>query len=279
MQLWTGTSGYSYPDWVGPFYPPGVRGPRMLDYYAQLFPLVELNFTFYRLPTPAMLARLVERAPHGFQFLIKLPRTISHEQSSREIVAFQQAVVEVQRRHGLMGLLCQMPQSAHQSKGAWQWLQQLFGAFAGFGLAVEFRHRSWATPDVAERLREAGVDLVSVDVPALPDLYPAGLVQSTDRVYVRLHSRRAEHWYLSDKERYDYDYGDRDLHEWIDAIARAEERTRQVMVLFNNCHRGQAAANAVRFQNLAKELRNSWEIMPALAPRSAERPHQGLLFE
>ena len=52
MKVWIGTSGYSYPDWVGPFYPEGTRSGRMLAHYAGHFPLVELNFTFYRLPTP-----------------------------------------------------------------------------------------------------------------------------------------------------------------------------------------------------------------------------------
>lgn len=78
MKVWIGTSGYSYPDWVGSFYPPGTRPNRMLAHYAQHFPLVELNFTFYRPPTPEMLAKLADRAPAGFQFLVKLPQSISH---------------------------------------------------------------------------------------------------------------------------------------------------------------------------------------------------------
>src|SRR5438876_474667 len=81
MQVWLGTSGYSYPDWVGGFYPPGTRSNQMLNRYAESFPLVELNFTFYRLPTPAMLARLANQAPDGFQFVVKMPRSLSHEES------------------------------------------------------------------------------------------------------------------------------------------------------------------------------------------------------
>src|SRR5438132_10075491 len=84
-QIWIGTSGYSYPDWVGGFYPPNTRPNRMLAYYCGHFPLVELNFTYYRLPTPGMLARLVEQTPPGFQFLVKLPRSLSHEESTAEL--------------------------------------------------------------------------------------------------------------------------------------------------------------------------------------------------
>ena len=81
MDLWIGTSGYSYPDWVGGFYPAGTRPDRMLAYYSRRFPLVELNFTFYRPPTPEMLAKLAAQTPDGFQFLVKLPQSISHERS------------------------------------------------------------------------------------------------------------------------------------------------------------------------------------------------------
>src|SRR5262249_35196553 len=65
MQVWVGTSGYSYSDWVGGFYPAGTRSERMLGWYARLFPLVELNFTFYRMPTAEQLARLAEQTPAG----------------------------------------------------------------------------------------------------------------------------------------------------------------------------------------------------------------------
>src|ERR1700736_579984 len=126
MRLWVGTSGYSYPDWVGPFYPPGTRGPKMLGHYCQLFPLVELNFTYYRLPTPEMLARLAEQTPRGFQFLVKLPKTISHEESPVDVPAFRQAVMEMHKRDCLIGILCQLPQAAHQTSKRWQWLEHLF---------------------------------------------------------------------------------------------------------------------------------------------------------
>ena len=60
MQVWIGTSGYSYPDWVGSFYPAGTRPQRMLSHYCRVFPLVELNFTYYRPPTSEMLTLIVE---------------------------------------------------------------------------------------------------------------------------------------------------------------------------------------------------------------------------
>ena len=105
MQIWIGTSGYSYADWVGPFYPPGLRSNRMLAYYCGHFPLVELNFTFYRPPTAAMLARIADQTPAGFQFVVKLPRSLSHEESTHDLAGFRQAVQELERRQQLACLL------------------------------------------------------------------------------------------------------------------------------------------------------------------------------
>src|SRR5437868_14409235 len=113
MHVWVGTSGYSYPDWVGDFYPAGTRPGKMLAYYSRVFPLVELNFTFYRTPTPEMLARLAGQVRPGFQFLVKIPRTLSHEQSPRDLTGFRLAAAELGRRGRLGGLLGQFPQATH----------------------------------------------------------------------------------------------------------------------------------------------------------------------
>jgi uncharacterized protein YecE (DUF72 family) len=120
-------------------------------------------------------------------------------------------------------------------------------------LAVEFRHRSWARPDLPGWLGERRIDLVAVDVPDLPQLYPRGLVQLTERVYVRLHSRQAGNWYQSDKERYDYEYDDTALGEWVEDVLRVAGRTREALLLFNNCHHGHAAGNARRVMSLFRQ--------------------------
>jgi uncharacterized protein YecE (DUF72 family) len=278
MQIWIGTSGYSYPDWVGPFYPPGTRSGRLLAHYCQHFPLVELNFTFYRLPTAAQLSRLAAKTPDGFQFVVKLPRTLSHEENAGDLVAFRQAVDELRSRSRLLGLLCQLPQACHNLPERRAWLETLAAAFAGYGLAIEFRHYSWCHRDVAAWLGEHNLDLVAVDVPDLPGLYPRGLVQSSPRLYIRFHSRHAENWYRSDKDRYDYDYDDRALNEWIDALSRNPNASERVLLLFNNCQRSQAAANAQRMRQLLSTIGAGMEVVEPFAAAPAGT-QQRLLFE
>src|SRR5581483_1490047 len=162
MQVWTGTSGYSYSDWVGNFYPPGTRANRMLPYYAGQFPLVELNFTFYRLPTPEMLTRLAGQTPAGFQFLVKLPRTLSHDKDARELEAFRGAVSAPAFSPHRLGLLCQLPQATHDKPEHRAWIERLAKELSGLRLAVEFRHRSWFHAEVPAWLGAHNVDLVSV---------------------------------------------------------------------------------------------------------------------
>jgi uncharacterized protein YecE (DUF72 family) len=265
MQVWIGTSGYSYLDWVGPFYPNGTRPNRMLAHYVREFPLVELNFTYYKAPTPGMLVRLAEKVPKGFQFLVKLPMTLSHEESHRDLLGFRQAV-EAMAQHGCVaGLLCQLPQATHNLAGHRKWVERLGGELGSFHLAVEFRHHSWFKPDVNIWLASLGLDLVSVDVPDIPSLYPRGLVHSTDRIYIRLHSREKDNWYAENKDRYDYFYEDADIEQWIEALARVSGVARTAFVLFNNCMRSQAAENARRMKQLMKKLVPEMDVLSPFA--------------
>src|SRR5262249_31261147 len=105
MNVWIGTAGYSNEHWVGPFYPPRTPAPRMLPHYTRHFPLVELNFTFSRCPAPEMLTRLADQTPAGFQFAVKLPRSISHEQRPDELDAFRTAMNALQAQGRLAGLV------------------------------------------------------------------------------------------------------------------------------------------------------------------------------
>src|ERR1700745_3824367 len=137
MYVWIGTSGYSYTDWVGDFYPPNTRSEQMLGYYCQHFPLVELNFTFYRPPTRGMLLRLADKTPAGFQFLVKLPQSISHQESPFDLPGFRHAAEGLALRGQLAGVLCQLPQATHCTRGACDWVGTLAGELGHLRLAVE----------------------------------------------------------------------------------------------------------------------------------------------
>jgi uncharacterized protein YecE (DUF72 family) len=132
-------------------------------------------------------------------------------------------------------------------------------------------------PELAAWLAGQNLDLVAVDAPDLPALFPTGWVQSGPRVYVRLHSRNAGNWYGSDKERYDYSYSDAELGEWVRELrhhATAGD-TEEALVLFNNCHRSQAAVNARRLRQLLEQQAPELEVV---TPFTGAGPEQRTLF-
>ena len=252
MDVWVGTSGYSYSDWVGGFYPAGTKATQMLAYYSRQFPLVELNFTFYRPPTPDMLDKFAARTPPGFQFLVKLPRTISHENRKRRHRRLPPRRADAPETSSLVRLAFAVAPIDARQPHRRAWIKTVGKALGDLNLAVEFRHRSWAGPETVAWLADLGLAIVAVDVPDLPGLYPRGWVQSGPTAYIRFHSRNAGNWYRSDKDRYDYDYDDASLNEWVEAAAAASAAgtTERTLFLFNNCFRSQAAVNARRIETL-----------------------------
>jgi len=277
MQLWIGTSGYSYPDWVGGFYPPGTSAQKMFAHYVRHFPLVELNYTFYRPAEKSSLLRLARRAPKEFQFIVKLHRSLSHEHDLSGAAAIREAVDGLQKENRLLGLLCQYPQEFHYTKQNLGRLEALAHKFSGHTLAVEFRHQSWHVTEVVDWLRQRQLHLVSVDVPNIPSLYPRRLVLSSRLIYIRLHSRNKDAWYADDKSRYDYLYSDQELLEWIDALIQAANSADRALMLFNNCHSSQAALNAQRVQKLLSQMKTPLEVVPP-PEWQEEDGNQPLLF-
>ena len=250
-----GTSGYSFLDWVGPFYPPGTTKSQMFGSYVQAFETVEINYTYYRMPSQRTLAGLARRSPPGFSFWVKANQRTTHEQDESAAEPFLDALAPLTAADKLAGILLQFPQAFHRTVANRKYLARAIDRFAVANLAVEFRHRSWEHPSVDEGLAERGVSLVIPDVPDIRNLYhhrPA----ATSRVgYLRLHSRKAENWYEGPIDRYDYSYSPAELRQFADDWrAVLDGEADRVYAFFNNCHRGQAAENAEAFRRLVGQI-------------------------
>ena len=120
-----GTAGYSYQDWVGPFYPPGLSKGKWLEFYGKQFSFTEVNSSFYRMPTSHMLARMAERTPSDFKFAIKAYRGITHDSGScaEDCRALAEAVKPLVEAGKLACLLVQFPTSYHntgKTAATWQ---------------------------------------------------------------------------------------------------------------------------------------------------------------
>jgi len=272
MQLTLGTAGYAYPAWVGGFYPRGTAPNDMLGFYAAQFPAVEINNTFYRPPTVEQVEKMVRRTPSGFGFTLKVPKSVSHDRSPDDIPAFRLAADRLRDAGRLLGLILQVPEAFRNTPENRQWLAQTGAALKPHRVAVEFRHRSWAAPNLGAWMEHIGMDVVSVGVPDVPTLFPRGLRVANRRVYARLHSQNPDNWYEEGKLRYDYDYPDTALREWADGLQRiaAEGEADDALFFFNNCVGIQATANARRFAELLKEVAPAVRVVEPPPPRQPD---------
>jgi uncharacterized protein YecE (DUF72 family) len=249
-----GTSGYSFADWVGPFYPPEATQREMFSHYVRAFSTVELNFTYYRMPAACTLQKLADKSPEGFVFWVKANQEITHKGNRKVAGEFLEGLSPLRDAGKLAGVLMQFPQSFHRTPESRKYLAAVVEEFASTRSAVEFRHSSWQAPETLASLRKRNVTLVVPDVPDIASLYHSPAAATTATGYLRLHSRNASKWYSGGADRYDYSYSRQEL----DAIAKEWSALRDspddVYVFFNNCHGGQAALNAQEFQRILQSL-------------------------
>ena len=248
-----GTSGYSFADWIGNFYPVGIRKGDMLREYVKHFAGVEVNSTYYRIPHPVVLRRMEEKTPEGFEFVIKANQEMTHKQSRDKSLytAFKEAIQPVVDAGKFSGVIAQFPWGFKHTPENRAHLRFLKEQFAEFPLFVEFRNREWVVEEVFEELRASSIGYCSVDEPRLKGLVPPIARVTTDIGYARLHGRNAKNWWgRGGGDRYDYLYSEEELREWVQKIKAMSQKARKTFVFFNNCHAGQAARNA----KLMKEL-------------------------
>ena len=253
-----GTSGYSFADWVGPFYSAGTKRGAMLDEYVHHFDVVEINSTYYRVPSASMFERMNEKTPEGFEFIVKLFRGMTHEivDDSEMYRHFTGAVAPLVEAGKFGGYLAQFPWKFKKSKDALVHMGALRKKLGEAPLFVEFRHDSWIEDKTFEFLRDLGVGYCSVDEPPLKGLVPPLVAATTDEGYVRFHGRNAKNWWgKGGGDRYDYDYNSEELSEWADKMLDLESKVKKVYAFFNNCHAGHAARNAeLMIEMLGDEL-------------------------
>jgi len=251
-----GTSGYSFEDWVGTFYPAAIRKGDMLREYCKHFTVVEVNSTYYRVPSPAVLARMEQKTPAGFEFVIKANQEMTHAVSKDPALyaTFKEAIKPVIDAGKFRGIIAQFPWSFKPSAEASEHLEFLREKFADLPLFVEFRNADWISEGLFETLKSSGIGYCSVDEPRLKGLVPPIAVATTDTGYVRLHGRNAKNWWRGagkgGGDRYDYLYSEEELKEWVAKVKSMARAASKTYVFFNNCHAGQAARNA----KLMKEL-------------------------
>lgn len=250
--IYFGTSGFSYKDWVGVFYPAELPQRDWLSYYAREFKACEINSTYYALPSISTLKTMEAKTGEGFLFVIKANQEMTHQRKDTTAVseAFRQVLEPIIEAGKLGCILAQFPYSFNFTSYNWEYLAQLRKHLKGLPLVVEFRNARWLKSEVFQWLRQQKMGFCCVDEPQLPNLIPP-LAESTSNIgYIRFHGRNKDKWWQHDQayERYDYTYQPEELAEWLPKIRKLAETTEKTFVFANNHWRGQSITTVRQLQ-------------------------------
>jgi uncharacterized protein YecE (DUF72 family) len=242
--LYFGTSGFSYNDWVGNFYPRGMPRREWLKYYAREFNSLELNATFYALPKLSVLEAMVDKTGEDFLFSVKANQEMTHQrqQDNRVFVAFIHMLQPFIDAGKLGCVLAQFPYSFHFSRQNRDYLEFFRERLGDLPVVFEFRNSQWLKPEVFDWLRGCNLGFCCVDEPQLPNLLPPLAEVTSDIGYVRFHGRNEAKWWQHEHayERYDYTYSVEELKEWLPRINKLKSLAEKTFIFANNHWRGQA---------------------------------------
>lgn len=237
-KLYIGTSGYTYKNWRGQFYPLGVPQKAWLTFYAQHYNAVEINATFYRPFPEHVFAHWYAITPAEFRFVLKAPKTITHEKGLYDVADELQEFISSARglKEKLAALLWQFPASIHADTLRTQFSKFLRMLPQDIKHVFEFRHESWFTEEIYALLNQFQAGFVINDTPHFPNRE----VITGQLVYMRFHG--------SDKL-YNSLYSRDQLQAWGDKITPYLKQY-DVYLFFNNTYAGQALSNAKEMQEI-----------------------------
>jgi uncharacterized protein YecE (DUF72 family) len=231
-----GCSGWNYRDWRGTFYPQGLPARRWLEHYAERFDTVEVNATFYRLPTREAVSHWAQQTPPAFEFAVKSSRYITHVKRLADlpqgVERFYDRIEPLQAAGKLGPVLWQLPPNFKRDD---ERLRQALTALPPGRHAFEFRHESWFAPDVARLLDEHDAALVIAHDGRRPQAEPESAKTEASWRYVRMHyGQRGRGG----------NYSATELDQWAGRVANWLADG-DVYVYFNNDWRAFAPANAL----------------------------------
>jgi uncharacterized protein YecE (DUF72 family) len=284
MAILVGTSGWSYDDWGGRFYPMKLAKKKgeWFSYYANYFQTVEINSTFYRPPGELQVQSWIKMARDlkDFEYSVKVPQLVTHkalvegdpERAIFWATSFEKTCVKPLAESNLLGgVLLQLSPYFKNGTSALASLKGVLDvlSYERYNYAVEFRHTSWLgeekkeiDPATLEALKERNVANVLIDGPGLH----VGKEQTANHAYIRFHGRNHDIWYGQEKEsdhrldRYDFLYRKDQIEPWVPVIKYAELKAAKVRIYFNNHARAKSVRNAFLLMDMLHLEHKSKEI-------------------
>jgi uncharacterized protein YecE (DUF72 family) len=228
-----GTSGYHYKHWQGPFYPKRISSDEMLEFYSRRFDTVELNNSFYRLPTEAAFDNWRQSTPPNFVFAVKASRFLTHQKKLKDPEsALAKLLPPASRLSRKLGpILFQLPPRWQVNPGRLEALLEVFPH--DLRCAFEFRDQSWIRPEIDKLLARFRAAFCIYELAG----YQSPLTITSDFAYLRLHG--------PDLSKYQGSYSTSRLRHWSQQIEEWEKRLAAIYIYFDNDQAGYAARNAL----------------------------------
>lgn len=259
-----GTSGWSYDEWIGPFYPKSLIRKDFLMYYSTIFYTNEINTTFYNIPSRWVVESWAKRTPSDFLFSAKIPQIITHDNKLdidnclNDLNYFLEAMNPLIESRKLLAFLIQLPPSFQKAK-YFSNLREFIANWPrdreqeGYQLVVEFRHKSWMDDEVFNYLKTNSLSYCAVIEPLLP---PRMDVTNPELAYIRFHGYGKKIWF-------DYFFEEEEIKKWAISVQEVIEKSNRVGIYFNNHFSGYAAKNSLM---MMKEL----DVKPRNDPESIQ---------
>jgi uncharacterized protein YecE (DUF72 family) len=260
-----GTSGFSFPDWKGPVYPVGLREKDMLVYYEKElgFNALEVNFTYYTLPSQKSFAAMSQKTSRDFEFVVKSFKGMTHEIRDKETGAivnnqeifkkFRYSLDPLIAEEKLSCVLAQFPYGFFPNRENLDYLERFKNEMTDIPLVFEFRNQIWLKEQTFQFLEKNKIGFCIVDEPKLQKLMPY-LPRATSEIgYFRFHGRNSNWFNAPSSVRYNYLYSEAELKEFLPDIQNISQKTAKTLIFFNNCHAGSAAKNAAQMARLLVE--------------------------
>lgn len=246
MSIYIGTGGYSDTDLLGVLYPEKTKKTDFLAEYANHYPTVEINSSFYAPIGRKAYEGMLKKSDGKLKFAIKLHQDFSHSliATPESAIAFLQAIEPITQADCLASLLLQFPHGFDRTIANRQYLANLVSWFDGLPLAIEFRHQSWHTVQVYESFAKQNLIWCSVDYPNIQGLPPSRLLFTSRTGYLRMHGKNVNWWDShSASERHDYRYSPEEMQAWASTIAHQQANFDKLYIYFENTVKGHAVYN------------------------------------
>ncbi|MFX1275176.1 MAG: DUF72 domain-containing protein [Promethearchaeota archaeon] len=263
-KILVGTSGWGYDEWIGPFYPKGIKSKDFLTFYSKIFYTNEINTTFYNTPTKWIVNSWVTRTPSNFYFTAKLPKSITHEHKLdldkcfSNLNAYLDAMQPLITSKKLISFLIQLPPSFTKEDhfgNLREFIKNWPGDMKedGYHLAVEFRHDSWMEDSIFNYLTKNSITYCAVIEPLLP---PRMDITNPAFVYIRFHGYGKKPWF-------NYCFTEDEIHNWAVSIKQIINKADKIGIYFNNHFSGYAAKNSLM---MMREL----NLEPRINPKKVD---------